>query len=85
MALLLVLVYAVYRNQVENRRRQRLLEQEFQSARELQQVSIPEDLPAIPGYTLTSAYKPALEVGGDFFQVIPLPVFSQRLHPLLAM
>ncbi len=69
---LLVLVYAVYRSQMENRMRQRHLEQEFQSARELQQVLIPEDLPAIPGFTLTSAYKPALEVGGDFFQIVSL-------------
>jgi serine phosphatase RsbU (regulator of sigma subunit) len=35
-------------------------------------VLIPETLPAIAGFTLTSAYKPALEVGGDFFQIIPL-------------
>jgi serine phosphatase RsbU (regulator of sigma subunit) len=27
---------------------------------------------AIPGFTLTSAYRPAQEVGGDFFQIIPL-------------
>ena len=38
----------------------------------MQQVIIPEALPAIAGFTLTSAYKPALEVGGDFFQIIPL-------------
>jgi len=71
-AMLLTLVYAVYRDQVDHRRRQQLLEQEFQSARELQQVLIPEDLPCIPGYTLTSAYKPASEVGGDFFQIVAL-------------
>jgi serine phosphatase RsbU (regulator of sigma subunit) len=29
-------------------------------------------LPIIPGFTLTSAYRPAQEVGGDFFQIIPL-------------
>jgi serine phosphatase RsbU (regulator of sigma subunit) len=70
--LLIAIVYAVYQFSADTRRRQIALEQEFQNARELQQVLIPEDLPAIPGYTLTTAYKPALEVGGDFFQIIPL-------------
>jgi len=70
--LLFSIVYAVYRYSAENRRRQLLLEQEFQNARELQRVLIPEDPPPIPGFALTSAYKPASEVGGDFFQIIPL-------------
>ncbi|HUB00416.1 MAG TPA: SpoIIE family protein phosphatase [Terracidiphilus sp.] len=70
--LLLSIVYAVYRSSTEERNRRTLLEQEFQNARELQQVLIPESLPAIPGYALASAYKPALEVGGDFFQIVPL-------------
>ena len=48
------------------------LEQEFKSARELQQVLIPETLPALPGFAMTSSYRPAQEVGGDFFQIIPL-------------
>jgi hypothetical protein len=71
--LLVALIFAVYRYLAEERQRQAAIEQEFRNARELQQVLIPEDLPEIPGYTLTSAYKPASEVGGDFFQIIPLP------------
>jgi hypothetical protein len=63
--LFLSIVYA-------NQRRQTNLEREFQNARELQQILVPETLPAIPGFTLTSAYRPAQEVGGDFFQIIPL-------------
>jgi serine phosphatase RsbU (regulator of sigma subunit) len=43
----------------------------MQSAREIQQVLIPETLPALKGYAVTSAYQPALEVGGDFFQLLP--------------
>jgi hypothetical protein len=70
--LLIAIVYAVYRNYDENRRRQSGMEQEFKSARQLQRVLIPETLPTVPGYTLTSAYLPAQEVGGDFFQIIPL-------------
>jgi hypothetical protein len=70
--LFLSIVYAVIRYSIENRRRQAALEQEFQNARELQQVLVPDTLPVVPGFTLTSAYRPAQEVGGDFFQIIPL-------------
>jgi hypothetical protein len=70
--LFLSIVYAVIRYSMANRQRQMNLEREFQNARELQQILVPETLPAIPGFTLTSAYRPAQEVGGDFFQIIPL-------------
>jgi len=70
--LLVALVYAVYRTSMEDRRRRSLLDQEMSSARELQQVLIPETFPSVRGFTITSSYRPALEVGGDFFQIIPL-------------
>ena len=66
------IVFAVIRYAAEYRRRQATLEQEYKNARELQQILVPEALPEIPGFRLTSAYRPAQEVGGDFFQVIPL-------------
>ncbi|MDR3737626.1 MAG: PP2C family protein-serine/threonine phosphatase [Terracidiphilus sp.] len=66
------IVYAVIRTFLEHRRRAGVLEQEYQSARELQRVLVPASLPVVPGFTLTSAYRPAQEVGGDFFQIIPL-------------
>jgi Stage II sporulation protein E (SpoIIE) len=72
MLLLISLVYAVYRYIAEDRRRQAALEQEFKNAREVQQVLVPEELPSLPGFAVTSAYRPAQEVGGDFFQIIPL-------------
>ncbi len=71
--LLLAVIYAVYCNSIEDRRRRILLEQEMSSAREIQQFLIPEIIPSVPGFAVTSAYRPALEVGGDFFQIIPLP------------
>jgi hypothetical protein len=71
--LLVSILYAAWRYSVEQNQRQNTLEQEFRSAQEIQQILIPEVLPAIAGYTLTSAYLPAQEVGGDFFQIIPLP------------
>lgn len=65
-------VYAVYRYARDQQIRKAVLEQELASARELQQVLIPEKPPTLPGFTMSTAYHPALEVGGDFFQVIPL-------------
>jgi Stage II sporulation protein E (SpoIIE) len=70
--LLASVVYALYRYSIENRRQQAALEQEFKNARELQQVLIPETLPTVPGFSVTSAYRPAQQVGGDFFQIISL-------------
>jgi hypothetical protein len=48
------------------------LESEMAAAREVQQVMVPEALPTVSGYAIESVYRPAAEVGGDFFQVIPL-------------
>ena len=74
------IVYAVLRYAADYRSRQAALEQEYQNARELQQILVPETLPDIPGFRLTSAYRPAQEVGGDFFQIIPLePLDGQHL------
>lgn len=70
--LLISFIYAVDQYSVDQSKRQGVLEQEFKNARELQHVLIPEELPTVPGFTLTSAYRPAREVGGDFFQIIPL-------------
>jgi hypothetical protein len=66
------IVYAVIRYSISERTHQVGLEQEIQNARELQQVLVPETVPTLPGFTLTSAYCPAQEVGGDFFQIVPL-------------
>jgi serine phosphatase RsbU (regulator of sigma subunit) len=68
--LLVAIVYAVLRYSEEQSKRKGALEQDLRSAQEVQRVLIPESLPPIEGYALTSAYRPALEVGGDFFQVM---------------
>jgi stage II sporulation SpoE-like protein len=44
---------------------------EVQAARNVQQYLIPEHLPNTPGLAIESEYRPAKEVGGDFFQVLP--------------
>ena len=66
------ILYVVYRYVRDQQTRKALLEQELASARELQEVLIPEKPPTLPGFSVSSAYHPALEVGGDFFQIIPL-------------
>lgn len=68
--LFMAIVYAVWRYEREQRQRQGRLDEEFRNAQELQQILVPESLPEIPGYEVTSAYRPAQEVGGDFFQVV---------------
>jgi hypothetical protein len=70
--LILVLSVSVFRHFLAERRRQQQVEQELQSAREIQQVLLPEEVPAIPGYAIDTVYRPAAEVGGDFFQIFPL-------------
>ena len=83
--LLLSLLYVVYRYSEEERSRRAALEQEFRNAREVQQVLIPETLPDVPGYALTSAYLPAQEVGGDFFQIIPIGSSGERSSTLIVL
>jgi serine phosphatase RsbU (regulator of sigma subunit) len=48
------------------------LESEMTAAQEIQRLMVPEDLPPTPGYRMESVYRPAAQVGGDFFQVIPV-------------
>ena len=70
--LLVALVYAVYRYSAESLRQQNRLEEEIRNARVVQQVLIPDEIPTVPGFKVESVYKPAEEVGGDFFQILPL-------------
>ncbi|MGA2848137.1 MAG: SpoIIE family protein phosphatase [Terracidiphilus sp.] len=44
---------------------------ELEAARAVQQVLVPDNIPSIPGFVIHSIYKPAGQVGGDFFQVLP--------------
>jgi len=48
-----------------------LLETEMTAAREVQQVMLPPAGESFPGYSVESVYKPARQVGGDFFQILP--------------
>jgi hypothetical protein len=48
------------------------LDIELAAAREIQRLMVPEQLPPAPGYAIESIYRPAAQVGGDFFEVLPL-------------
>ncbi|MDQ6778425.1 MAG: SpoIIE family protein phosphatase [Actinomycetota bacterium] len=48
-------------------------EQELEVARLIQQNFLPKELPDLPGWQIAAYYHPAREVGGDFYDVIPLP------------
>jgi serine phosphatase RsbU (regulator of sigma subunit)/anti-sigma regulatory factor (Ser/Thr protein kinase) len=62
----------VRQQQAEARTRQRF-EQELEVARLIQQNFLPKQLPDLPGWEVAALYRPAREVGGDFYDVIPLP------------
>ena len=69
--LLVAIVATVWRYEREQRLRQLRDAEEFRNAQELQRVLIPSALPTLRGFEVTSAYRPAQEVGGDFFQIVP--------------
>jgi predicted ester cyclase len=58
----------------EIRERERV-EQEMRVARSIQQASLPEEVPTLAGWQITPYYRPAREVGGDFYQP-----FSKRVN-----
>jgi hypothetical protein len=58
---------------VRSRRDEERFRSELQAARSVQSVLVPDEVPGVPGFRIQSVYTPAGEVGGDFFQVIPLP------------
>jgi phosphoserine phosphatase RsbU/P len=55
------------------------IESEMAAAREVQQIILPEAIDRVPGFAIESAYEPAQQVGGDFFQILPAPEGSLLL------
>ena len=43
------------------------IEQELQVARSIQQASLPKEVPTLEGWQISPFYRPAREVGGDFY------------------
>ena len=62
----------VREQEAEVRRRERY-EQEMRVAQLIQQNFLPKELPAKSGWDVSAFYRPAREVGGDFYDFIDLP------------
>lgn len=71
MALAVAIFALLLRRLLLSVRHQREMALDVKQAAEVQQVLIPQELPRVPGLTIESEYRPAREVGGDFFQIIP--------------
>jgi hypothetical protein len=66
----LVVLIVLIRRYARSRSDEERLESELEAARTVQKVLIPDEVPAIPGFHVQAVYKPASQVGGDFFQLI---------------
>jgi serine phosphatase RsbU (regulator of sigma subunit) len=62
----------VRERQAQALRRERI-DQQLNVARLVQQQFLPRSLPDLPGWQVAAFYRPALRVGGDFYDFIPLP------------
>src|SRR5918992_5780883 len=49
------------------------IEQELQVARSIQQASLPNEVPELEGWQINPYFRPAREVGGDFYEFFELP------------
>jgi hypothetical protein len=68
LAILGVLIFRFSRT----RRDEERFSMELESARTVQSVLIPTEIPTVPGFALSAVYKPATQVGGDLFQILPI-------------
>jgi serine phosphatase RsbU (regulator of sigma subunit) len=65
--------YEVSENLVQEKHERELVEQELRVARSIQQASLPKEVPQLQGWKISPYYRPAREVGGDFYDFHPLP------------
>ena len=65
--LLALLVFLIRRFSMA-RRKEEHMAGEFEAARQVQQILMPDQLDQCPGFTVESIYQPAEQVGGDFYQ-----------------
>lgn len=67
---LVIITVLLLRRFLHGQREREQWKLEIEQAKSVQQVLIPQALPVVPGLTLESEYRPAQQVGGDFFQII---------------
>ena len=65
--------FEVSENLVQEIHERELVEQELGVARSIQQASLPKEVPQLQGWKISPYYRPAREVGGDFYDFHPLP------------
>lgn len=68
---LLIITVMLLRRFIHAQRTREQWKLEIQQARHVQQMLIPDRLPELRGLKIESEYRPAREVGGDFFQIFP--------------
>jgi hypothetical protein len=77
LSVVIALFFLLFREQQQTARERAILAGEMQAGREVQRHLVPLTLPTISGFRCESAYFPAAEVGGDFYQVLPQPDSSR--------
>ena len=77
--LVAALALLLLRRLIMSLRSQRQMALDVKQAQEVQQVILPQPRTVLPGLEIESEYRPALEVGGDFFQIIPHPTDGSLL------
>jgi serine phosphatase RsbU (regulator of sigma subunit)/putative methionine-R-sulfoxide reductase with GAF domain len=60
---------------------QERLKQELDVARRIQTSFLPEQCPNLPGWELAVIWRSAREVGGDFYDFVPLPAAREQANP----
>jgi hypothetical protein len=77
--ILTALLALLFRDQRQVTEERAIFAGEIHAARDVQQYLIPAHLPPTPGFSVESEYRPAREVGGDFFQILPQPADGSLL------
>jgi len=60
---------SMYESQMERER----LNRELKIAEQVQKRFLPQGVPTVPGYEFFAYYQPTYEVGGDYYDFVPLP------------
>jgi hypothetical protein len=68
---LFLITFMLLRRYLQTQRKREQWKVEIEQAQQIQHVLIPDELPRIAGFAIESEYRPAREVGGDFFQIMP--------------
>ena len=68
---LFLITFMLLRRFLQTQRKREQWKTEIEQAQQVQHVLIPDELPTIAGFAIESEYRPAREVGGDLFQILP--------------